>query len=231
MKKNLIRSVIVSTIAFAIVGCAALTDTIGTKENIQKLPEPIRSQVQQIVDQEHALAAKYTAGTKQMLLAYSSIADAIGMKTQAATLKAEAQSLNSGSSLSDSRKALSRSKPLMRAVENKLASSKGKQVESQAKFVEGVRQHTEGYLIEVQLAADAGLKAAQAAKSIRGASPMQIILITPQFEPLYYLAKDVPQFLAQERKFNEVCKDYAKERKISIPNKPLPTPKLAGVSF
>jgi len=231
MKNPIIKSFTLLSAVIMLSSCAAITDKLATKENIAKLPEPLRSQVQTMVDQEHALAAKYASGTRTMLAAYADIADGVGLKTQAATLRAESQSLNSGSSLSDSRKALSRSKPLMEAVRNKLASSKGVETHSKEKFVEGVHKHTEAYVIEVGVATDAGMKAARAASSLKGASPMQIIMITPQFDPLYYMAKDVPNFLAQERKFNDICKEYAKERKISIPTAPLPTPKLSMGAF
>jgi len=162
-----------------------------------------------------------------MLRAYSTIADAIGMKKQAAILMAESNALKAGSSLSDARKAMSRSAGIIKEVRNKVASSKGVTVASKSKFVEGVQIKNQAYMVQLTLATDAALKAANAVQKAKGAGPLEMAILTSQLDPLFFIVRDVPKFLAQERAFNDICKDYAKEQKISLPPANLPTPKLS----
>jgi hypothetical protein len=231
MKKTLLSLLLAGTTALLLSSCAAVTEKLATKENIEKLPEPFKSLVIQLKKDQEAIAARYTQGTKTMLKAYSTIAEAVGMKTQAATLRAEADALNAGSSLSDARKAMNRSASIIKAVRDKVASSKGVTAASKEKFTQGVQIKNQAYLVQVTLTTDASLKAANAVKAAKGASPMQMAILTTQLDPLYFIIRDVPKFLAEERKFNDICKEYAKEQKISIPTAPLPTPKLSNMNF
>jgi hypothetical protein len=203
-----------------------VTEKLATEKNVEKLPEPLKSMVIQLKKDQKALEARYTQGTKTMLKAYSLIAEAVGMKKEAAILQAEANSLQAGSSMSQARKAMSRSKGVIAAVRNKVASSKGVKAASASKFVQGVQTKNQAYMVQVVLATDAGLKAANAIQKAKGAGPMEMVVLTTQLDPLFFIARDVPNFLAQERKFNEICKEYAKEQKISLPPANLATPKL-----
>lgn len=209
-----------------LASCAMVSEKIATKENIAKLPEPIKSMVLQLRAEQKAVEAKYTQGTKTMLRAYSIIAEAIGMKTEAAILQAEANALKVGSSMGEARKALSRSKGAISAVRDKISKSKGVKVASASKFAQGVQVKNQAYIIQLALATDASLTAANAIQKAKGAGPLEMAILTTQLDPLFFIVRDVPNFLAQERKFNEACQNYAKEQKISLPPMNLPTPKL-----
>lgn len=225
MTKYIKPIVALGSVAF-LASCAMVTEKIATKENIAKMPEPIKSLVLQLRADQKAVEAKYTQGTKTMLRAYSLIGSAIGMKKEAAILQAEADSLKAGSSMSDARKALSRSKGAISAVRDKISKSKGVKVASAAQFAQGVQVKNQAYIIQLTLATDASLKAANAIKQAKGAGPIEMAVLTTQLDPLFFIVRDVPRFLAQERAFNEACKNYAKEQKISLPPMNLPTPKL-----
>ena len=227
MKKTPLRLLIVCTASLFLASCGVVSEKVLTPERIAKIPEPFKSVVIQIRKEQKAVEARYTQGTKTMLRAYSTIAGAIGMKEEAANLMVESMALNAGSSLSDARKAMSRSAGIIKEVRNKVASSKGVTVASKSKFVEGVQIKNQAYMVQLTLATDASLKAYNAVQKAKGAGPLEMAILTSQLDPLFFIARDVPKFLAQERAFNDICKDYAKEQKISLPPANLPTPKLS----
>ncbi len=203
-----------------------VTENLATPERIAKLPEPIKSMVIQLRNEQKQVEARYTQGTKTMLKAYQTIAEAIGLKKEAAVLKAQADALKAGSSMSDARKAMSQSKGAINAVRDKISKSSGVKVVSASKFSQGVQIKNQAYLVQLTLATDASLKAANAIKKAKGAGPLEMAILTSQLDPLFFIVRDVPRFLAQERAFNEACKNYAKEQKISLPPMNLPAPKL-----
>ena len=226
MKKTITLTVVSAMVVSLLASCAMVSEKLATPENIAKLPEPLKSTVIQLRNEQKAVEARYTQGTKTMLKAYSTIAEAIGLKKESAVLKAQADTLNSGSSMNDARKAMSQSKAAISAVRDKISKSKGVKVESANKFAQGVQIKNQAYMVQFQLATDASLKAANAVQKAQGASPFEMAVLTSQLDPLFFIARDVPKFLAQERAFNEACKEYAKEHKISLPPMDLPTPKL-----
>lgn len=230
-KPHKITIALLAASAFLFASCAAVTSKLATKENIEKLPEPLKGQIQQLVRQQEAIAVKYTAGTRQMLEAYATIAEAVGMKTEAAILRAESQALNAGSSLADTRKALSKSESVMKEVRSKLTASKGVAAVSKEKFAQGQQIKSAAYGVELAAAVDASVQAVKGIKAIKTASPMQKVMLTVTLDPLFFIARDVPKFLATERKFNDECVAYAKEQNIVIPTRSLPTPKLANLAF
>jgi len=232
MKKNILTSLLLaSAIAIILPACAMVTQNLATPERIAKLPEPIRSQVQQLVRQQQVLAHHFTAGTRKMIEGYATIAEAIDMKIEAAKLRAESKALNAGSSLDDTRKALSRSAPLIKEVRSKLSASKGVTLQSKAKFVEGHRIKNEAYVLELQLAEQASVQAVVGINAMRKASTMDKVLLTATLDPMFFFAKDVPNFLAEERNFEGICQQFAKNYNISIPKQSLPTPKLSNIAF
>ncbi len=177
------------------------------------------------------MAARYTSGSKKMIDAYGTIADAIGLKDVAAKLRAESQALNAGSSLEETKKVVSRSEGLMKQVRSKMSASKNVTEVSKEKFASGVRTKNEAYMIEYQIGLDAGVQAAKGISAMSKASPMDKVVLTAALDPLFFFARDIPKFQAEERKFDGIVKEYAKSRNISIPAQSLPTPKPANLSF
>ena len=227
MRKSFLLALLLPATAVIFSSCAA----VMTKERVAKLPAPLRAALEPMMARQAAIGAKFTSGTKKMLEGYSMVADAIGLKKEAAVLKAEAALLNSGSTLSDTRKALSRTDGAVKEVRNKLASSKGVTVASRERFVQGVQVKNQAYNIEAALAVEASVEAVRGLSMIAKASPMDKVLLTATLDPLFFFAKDVPRFLDQERKFEVICQEYAKEQKISLPKANLATPKLAKADF
>ncbi len=231
MRKFFLLALLVSATAVIFSSCAAVTGKLATPERIAQLPEPLRSQLKELVRQQNAMAARFTAGTKKMLDAYGIIADAIGLKDVAAKLRAESQALNAGSSLADTRKAISRSDGLLKEVRSKMSASNNVTAVSKEKFNQGLRTKNEAYMIEHQIGIEAGIQAVRGIAAMAKASPLDKVMLTATLDPLFFFARDIPRFQEQERKFDEICKQYAKNRNIVIPTQALPTPKPANLSF
>jgi hypothetical protein len=231
MKKSLLIALMVPVTAVIFSSCAAVTGKLATPERIAQLPEPLRSQLKEMIRQQNAMAAKFTSGTKKMLDAYGMIADAIGLKDVAAKLRAESQALNAGSSLADTRKAISRSDGLMKEVRSKMSSSNNVTAVSKEKFNQGIRTKNEAYMIEHQIGIEAGVQAIKGLAAMAKASPIDKVMLTATLDPLFFFARDIPRFQEQERKFDEICKEYAKNRNIQIPTQALPTPKATNTNY
>ena len=227
MKKTTLRLLFACSAPLLLSSCALVTGSLATEKNIANLPEPMRSQVLQLKNDQAAalaaVAAPYAQGSKLMLKAYSTLADAVGMKKQAAALMAESDALHAGSSIGEARNAMSRSVENIQEVRNQISSAKGVPAVSKSKFVEGVQLRNQAYLVYVNLIIDAVKKAnmaTKAAKEAKEAGPLELAILTTQMDPLFFIMKELPElnkFLTQEKAFHEVCKNYAKEQGISLP--------------
>ena len=224
MKKTSLRLIIACSAPLLLASCALVTGSLATEKNIANLPESMRSQVLQLKNDQAAalaaVAAPYAQGSKLMLKAYSTLADAVGMKKQAAALMAESDALHAGSSIGEARNAMSRSVENIQEVRNQISSAKGVPAVSKSKFVEGVQLRNQAYLVYVNLIIDAVKKANMATKAAKAADPLEKAILTTQMDPLFFIMKELPElnkFLTQEKAFHEVCKNYAKEQGISLP--------------
>jgi len=229
MRKFFLLAFLVSATAVIFSSCAAVTGKLATPERIAQLPEPLRSQVQELVRQQKAMEVRYTSGTRKMLEAYYVIADAIGLKKEAMVFKAQADALNSGSSLSQARKAVEQTADARKAVRSKIGASDAKAEFSKEKFVSGVRVKNEAYIIEYQIGIDAGIQAVRGISAMKSASPLEKVMLTATLDPLFFFARDIPKFQAQEREFDENCKRYAQVKGIKLPPTSLPTPKPSSL--
>ena len=227
MLKKVVLPLVVCGVALLFASCAA----VMTKERVAKLPAPIRAALEPMMARQDAIAKKFTSGTKKMLEGYALVADAIGLKKEAATLRAEANQLNAGSTYTDTRKAISRTDGIVKEVRNHMAKSKGVAAASKERFVQGVRTKNEAYAIQSALAVEASVEAVRGISLIAKASPLDKVLLTTTLDPLFFFARDIPRFLESERKFEQICQEYAKEQKISLPATNLATPKLANTNF
>ena len=224
MKKTSLRLIIACSAPLLLASCALVTGSLATEKNIANLPESMRSQVLQLKNDQAAalaaVAAPYAQGSKLMLKAYSTLADAVGMKKQAAALMAESDALHAGSSIGEARVSMSRSVENIQEVRNQISSAKGVPAVSKSKFVEGVQLRNQAYLVYVNLIIDAVKKANMATKAAKAADPLEKAILTTQMDPLFFIMKELPElnkFLTQEKAFHEVCKNYAKEQGISLP--------------
>ena len=224
MKKTTLRLLFACSAPLLLTSCALITGSLATEKNIANLPESMRSQVLQLKNDQAAalaaVAAPYAQGSKLMLKAYSTLADAVGMKKQAAALMAESDALHAGSSIGEARNAMSRSVENIQEVRNQISSAKGVPAVSKSKFVEGVQLRNQAYLVYVNLIIDVVKKANMATKAAKEAGPLEKAILTTQMDPLFFIMKELPElnkFLTQEKAFHEVCKNYAKEQGISLP--------------
>ena len=224
MKKTSLRLLFACSAPLLLASCALITESLVTEKNIANLPESMRSQVLQLKNDQAAalaaVAAPYAQGSKLMLKAYSTLADAVGMKKQAAALMAESDALHAGSSIGEARNAMSRSVENIQEVRNQISSAKGVPAVSKSKFVEGVQLRNQAYLVYVNLIIDAVKKANMATNAAKAADPLEKAILTTQMDPLFFIMKELPElnkFLTQEKAFHEVCKNYAKEQGISLP--------------
>ena len=227
MKKTTLRLLFACSAPLLLASCALVTGSLVTPERIANLPEPMGSEMLQLKNDQAAalaaVAAPYAQGSKLMLKAYSTLADAVGMKKQAAALMAESDALHAGSSIGEARNAMSRSVENIQEVRNQISSAKGVPAVSKSKFVEGVQLRNQAYLVYVNLIIDAVKKAnmaTKAAKEAKEAGPLELAILTTQTDPLFFIMKELPElnkFLTQEKAFHEVCKNYAKEQGISLP--------------
>ena len=224
MKKTTLRLLFACSAPLLLSSCALVTGSLATEKNIANLPEPMRSQVLQLKNDQAAalaaVAAPYAQGSKLMLKAYSTLADAVGMKKQAAALMAESDALHAGSSIGEARNAMSRSVENIQEVRNQISSAKGVPAVSKSKFVEGVQLRNQAYLVYVNLIIDAVKKANMATKAAKEAGPLEKVILSTQADPLFFIMKELPELnklLTQEKAFHEVCKNYAKEQGISLP--------------
>ena len=224
MKKTSLRLLFACSAPLLLASCALVTGSLATEQNIANLPEPMRSQVLQLKNDQAAalaaVAAPYAQGSKLMLKAYSTLADAVGMKKQAAALMAESDALHAGSSIGEARVSMSRSVENIQEFRNQISSAKGVPAVSKSKFVEGVQLRNQAYLVYVNLIIDAVKKANMATKAAKAADPLEKAILTTQMDPLFFIMKELPElnkFLTQEKAFHEVCKNYAKEQGISLP--------------
>ena len=227
MKKTSLRLLFACSAPLLLASCALITESLVTPERIANLPEPMGSEMLQLKNDQAAalaaVAAPYAQGSKLMLKAYSTLADAVGMKKQAAALMAESDALHAGSSIGEARNAMSRSVENIQEVRNQISSAKGVPAVSKSKFVEGVQLRNQAYLVYVNLIIDAVKKAnmaTKAAKEAKEAGPLELAILTTQMDPLFFIMKVLPELnkcLSQERAFNGISKDYAKEQGISLP--------------
>ena len=212
MKKTTLRLLFACSAPLLLSSCALVIESLVTPEMLQLKNDQAAPLA--------AVAGPYAQGSKLMLKAYSTIADAVGMKKQAAALMAESDALHAGSSIGEARNAMSRSVENIQEVRNQISSAKGVPAVSKSKFVEGVQLRNQAYLVYVNLIIDAVKKANMATKAAKAADPLEKAILTTQMDPLFFIMKELPElnkFLTQEKAFHEVCKNYAKEQGISLP--------------
>lgn len=227
MKKFLLIALLVPVTAIIFSSCAAITSKVATKENIEKLPEPLKSQVKELVRQQNLMNAKFTSGTRKMFEAYRTIMEAIGEKELAFKLKAVADSLDRPDA--DARVIVSKNQSLLKEVRSKISASNSKHAVSKETFTKGIRTKDEAYMIEYQLGVEAGVQALKGIAAMKSASPIQKVMLTATLDPLFFFARDIPKFQAQEREFDEQCRKFAEVKGIKLPPSKLPTPKPANL--
>lgn len=216
------------------LGCAIVSlglnscSMVSSAIPVDKLPEPLRGQVVQIKKEQAVVHKHYTQGSAKMSEAYGTIAAACGNEKLASQLKSNARAISQASS-SDADKQISKGESLKSKVRKTMKNSNASTVKSKTLFTKGLQQKDEAYMSLYKLGGKASVKAYKATGLIKNASPLQKVMLTASFDPLFHVARDIPATLKNEKQFNENLKDKGKTYSFPIPKRNLPTPKPANI--
>lgn len=159
--------------------------------------------------QNDALVRGYVAANKDVLLANAQMADALGLKDQAAASKATADALSDGATrgnLQDSDKAVSTS---TNAVAAEMAKGPKLDAASKQKYAAGMAQLGQGMLKYIGLRAPAqGF-----ATGIRSASPLML----PKLQSGMYVVSELPSGLSNLGGAMKNAASFAKSNDIPVP--------------
>lgn len=159
--------------------------------------------------QNDALVRGYVAANKDVLLANSKMAEALGLKDAAATAKATADALTDGATkgnLEDSNKAVSASTD---AVAAEMAKSPKLDAAAKQKYSQGMAQLGQGVLRYIALAGPAQ----SFSSSLKDASPMML----PKLQAGVYVASQLPTGLSNLSTSMKNASAFAKSNDIPVP--------------
>jgi len=159
--------------------------------------------------QNDALVRGYVAANKDVLLANSKMAEALGLKDAAATAKATADALTDGATkgnLEDSNKAVSASTD---AVAAEMAKSPKLDAAAKQKYSQGMAQLGQGVLRYIALAGPAQ----SFSSSLKNASPMML----PKLQAGIYVASQLPTGLSNLSTSMKNASAFAKSNDIPVP--------------
>ncbi len=220
--KSLSKLLIVSIIPAAATSCMMLTGAMP----IEKLPEPIRSEMVQLRKDQEVMIKHFSAGSIKMNEAYYSILTGCGMEKEAQQLKVNTDELKQASSSSEQTKLIKRGEDLRSEGRSKMAKSKNCDLASKELFLKGFRQKDEAYMDLTKVSAEAGIQALVAAKTFKQTkNPLQKAACLAGVDPLIYVMKDIPVMMDNERKFNVQTPEIGKKYSCPIASSNLPTPK------
>ena len=159
--------------------------------------------------QNDSLVRGYVAANKDVLLANSQMADALGLKDAAAASKATADALTDGATkgnLEDSNKAVSASTD---AVSAEMAKGPKLDAAAKQKYSKGMAQLGSGVLRYIALAGPAQ----SFSSSLKNASPMML----PKLQAGIYVAGQLPSGLSNLATSMKSANAFAKSNDIPVP--------------
>ena len=213
--KSLSKLLLVGLIPAAATSCMMLTSAIP----IEKLPEPIKSEMVSLRKSQELMVKHFCAGSIKMNQAYISIFNGCGMEKEAQQLKVNNDALLQASSTSEKTKLIKRGNALIAEGQNTMAESKNCVIVSKEMFQAGFRQKSEAYMDLTQVSAEAGIQALVAAKTFQKTkNPLQKAACLAGVDPLIVVIKDVPVMMENERKFNAKTADIGKKYSCPLPN-------------
>lgn len=225
---SLSKLVLASIIPVAATSCMMLTSAMP----IEKLPEPIKSEMVRLRKDQEVMVKHFCAGSIKMNEAYISIFKGCGMEKEAQQLKVNADALKQASSSSEQNKLIKRGNDLIAEGRSTMAKSKNSVLASKESFLKGFRQKDEAYMDLTKVSAEAGIQALVAAKTFKQTNnPLQKAACLAGVDPLIVVMKDVPVMMENERKFNAQTAEIGKKYSCPIPSSNLPTPKPLNLSI
>lgn len=225
---NICKIALAAIIPAAATSCMMLTSAIP----VEKLPEPIKSEMVRLKKDQEVITKQYTAGSIKMNEAYISIFKGCGMEKEAQQLQVNADALKQASSSSEQNKLNKRGSDLIAEGQSTMAKSKNTVLASKESFLKGFRQKDEAYMDLIKVSAEAGIQALAAAKTFKKVkNPMQKAACVAGLDPLIVVIKDIPVLMENERKFNDQASEIGKKYSCPIPRSNLPTPKPLKLDF
>lgn len=212
---SLSKLVLASIIPVAATSCMMLTSAMP----IEKLPEPIKSEMVRLRKDQEVMVKHFCAGSIKMNEAYISIFKGCGMEKEAQQLKVNNDAILQASSTSEKTKLIKRGNSLIAEGQSTMAKSNHCVVVSQEMFQNGFRQKGEAYMDLTKVSAEASIQALVAAKTFQKTkNPLQKAACLAGIDPLIVVAKDLPVLMENERKFNAQTADIGKKYSCPVPN-------------
>jgi hypothetical protein len=213
---NICKIALAAIIPVTVTSCMILTSAMP----IEKLPEPIKSEMVRLKKDQEVMVRQYTASSIKMNEAYISIFKGCGMEKEAQQLKVNADALKQASSSSEQNKLIKRGNDLRAEGRNTMAKSKNSVLASKESFLKGFRQKDEAYMDLTKVSAEAGIQALAAAKTFKEVqNPIQKAACLAGLDPLIVVIKDIPVVLENERKFNAQASEIGKKYSCPVPNR------------
>ena len=237
MKSNLVSKLTatqIGKIALAAIIPAAATSCmmLTSAMPIEKLPEPIKSEMVRLRKDQEVMVKHFCAGSIKMNQAYISIFKGCGMEKEAQQLKVNNDAIQQASSTSEKTKLIKRGNALITEGQKTMVESKNCVIVSKEMFQNGFRQKGEAYMDLTKVSAEAGIQALVAAKTFQQTkNPLQKAACLAGLDPLIIVAKDVPVMMDNERKFNEKTADIGKKYSCPIPNQTYKTAPPIKMAF
>lgn len=213
---NICKIALAAIIPVSVTSCMMLTSSMP----IEKLPEPIKSEMVRLKKDQEVITKQYTAGSIKMNEAYISIFKGCGMEKEAQQLQVNADALKQASSSSEQNKLTKRGYDLITEFRSTMAKSNNTELASKESFLKGFRQKDEAYMDLTKVSAEAGIQALAAAKTFKKVkNPMQKAACVAGLDPLIVVIKDIPVLMENERKFNDQASEIGKKYNCPIPSR------------
>lgn len=167
---------------------------------------------------QDGLLGNFSKATQSLLMAQSGMADALGLKDQAATSMAEAKAIGSGSiDKAAAEKAKAGSEAASKAIEDALKKGDALSSESKKAFAKSLVPYAISVKGALALPNDAKSFADIAQQQISAASMMEKLNVTKKLEPGVYVAKEAPGFIGGHVTTIKQIVGFLKANNIEVP--------------
>jgi len=197
----------------------------------QKLPEPVRSTVVDLMREENRMMERCAQGSSALSGATALIAEGCGFEKEAQVLKSHAAAYSKTSSAEDNKKHIIAGSKAVAAVNKKISASKNVTLVSKQKFEQGYRQKVQAEQTLNQVAQreipNALLKAAAVAKYANDnktgikSNPLQAVQVGVALNysllPIRFVANDYKKFTDVREEFEGQCQQIGKNYNIRLP--------------
>lgn len=175
----------------------------------------------QILKQQSKLVHDFSGAQKQTLTAQALLAQAFGMKTQAAVLRADAKALGSGASAQDIEKSVGDSSSVNKAIQKNMKSGVKMSAQGKKLYIKAVPHYAKGVTETIGLRPDITGFGNGARKAIESASIADKLSLKNKLAAGMYIAEHSPSYIGELEKTTGEILSYSKKEKIAIPKSTL----------